>query len=1016
MSAPLYDSQFQGNRQAFDSLLQRLSAGLVTTFVGAGASVPLVPLWSTALKDMASRFHGDGKLVKVDFAYISKNIGANPLDAAGEIEECVGENAFRARLSSIFSVEPGKYTECHKKLIELGPRAIITTNYDDCLNSAYISVFGKQAAVFSSDEETQVVNWMRLQAENSTACPILHIHGISSRPNSMVITTKDYNKLYIHNRKHQFIEELWRSMSLLVVGFSFTDPFLNIFSQLSVADLAIENKHFAFVGYPGTSVVSTLERRSFERKYRLVPIFYPIKEDEDHSALITLLGFLLSKITPSANQPSKSLSPAAAVGSSYPPISSNRALLVEGLKQDFERNLMATAGSVLYVEPRLMDTPRSHLESETAQSISVDEMARSSDSFIVYTHPECGATSLGKRLAYEIARTQDADVTIRNSTSLPNYRAKLAKEFSTLTKTSQGRVLILDDFDIDCHNRMLKELMSIGIFNRFIMLSKYSPVSMSTIMPSQFSETGVPIKVAHLWHLSRDDIRSLTTQYMNTADTSFVTLAVDKIYGDLLNLCIPLTPTNVLMYLKVLGREHDFRPLNRVHIVERYVTDVLQTPQDAFRDSFPTRRKIEVISAFTYHMYTEKRNVFSVSAWHRFCDEYKKKTLSDFDDRKLLNEALSARIMIDSGGILYFKYRFFYTYFLCRHVSAKSDVLRSFIDGEDYASVYLATAVLSSLQSDNTYLVTTLCDRLEVVLNDFSERYFPKDFDPFREAFWPRNDKEQERVWKPIEEQIKKGPYSHNEIDRIKSSFLSELATEYQEVSFAQFDRYEQKLVMLSISLGEALVNSDDVAGDLKLRATKLVMQAFLVFLQVATILAPFLRKAKYLNWYGLLFINEEVSETKKFSDRELFRFTSGWISGLGQRLIEEIAAGKLGLVFKKLASEDVAEGFIGYLNSLCLIRSKPEGWSNDVENIIHKMPKDAFYLLKILHGLVDELQMEVNSLGNSYALQWLIARVHTKRHAGNTGNKSVQRTLDRLEKQNYFEVIAKNRERQPGT
>jgi hypothetical protein len=87
---------------------------------------------------------------------------------------------------------------------------------------------------------------------------------------------------------------------------------------------------------------------------------------------------------------------------------------------------MTVGGIVLYAEPRLMDRPRSLAEDDdgNAERISIEEIVCSKDSCVIYSPPECGATALGKRLAYEISRVQDAQVIIRSAASLPNYRAK----------------------------------------------------------------------------------------------------------------------------------------------------------------------------------------------------------------------------------------------------------------------------------------------------------------------------------------------------------------------------------------------------------------------------------------------------------------------------------------------------------------------------------------------------------------------------------------------------------------
>jgi hypothetical protein len=114
--------------------------------------------------------------------------------------------------------------------------------------------------------------------------------------------------------------------------------------------VALESTHFALIGQEQSGNVSLLQRKSFERKYKLSPVFYPMKNAEDHSALIDILKYLSSFVMLDAEfQPSEAKN-SSTVSALIATPSSNRVTLSDELKVEFERNLMTLGGGTFYTQ------------------------------------------------------------------------------------------------------------------------------------------------------------------------------------------------------------------------------------------------------------------------------------------------------------------------------------------------------------------------------------------------------------------------------------------------------------------------------------------------------------------------------------------------------------------------------------------------------------------------------------------------------------------------------------------
>jgi hypothetical protein len=494
---------------------------------------------------------------------------------------------------------------------------------------------------------------------------------------------------------------------------------------------------------------------------------------------------------------------------------------------------------------------------EAPSPIGIDQILSSSASFLISSPSESGGTTLCLRLRDELSRNRNVKVFLRDAQLLPSYRRKLEKEFAVDRNTGSGteKILILDNYAPSLHERLLKEICGLGFFSRYLIMANDSSPDAKILFPDN-----MPFKceLIYLWRISRPEIRILAQTLFESSDDYFISSVVDKVYGDLLALCIPLTPSNVIMYLSIIFRDGEFNPLNRVQIVERYLNKMLQGPGDLYSGSFTTKNKMDVISAFAYFLFKRRVGECRESDWYQFCADYKSNQLVEFDEVKLYNELRSSRIILLSGQRIFFKYRFFFAFFIARYVSARPKVLKDFIDAEQYLCVRGLVEAISGLSSDNTILVTELTNKLEDLTHSFATAYIPNDFDPFLAVRWAPREEQEDALWSEVAKSIESGPHNPAEMDEIKKSLVSEKMTKSQAVAFDKFGNAERRLVAFHLVLEDALKNCDELDGELKKRAARAVLLANFKLFQIATILAPVLFSQQFYNWNGVLFVNSK--------------------------------------------------------------------------------------------------------------------------------------------------------------
>lgn len=668
---------------------------------------------------------------------------------------------------------------------------------------------------------------------------------------------------------------------------------------------------------------------------------------------------------------------------------------------EFEQDLFNTPlGRRLYAEPRLMRiSQESHEPSQkVSERVPVADIVSSDQSFLIEAKPEYGATSLSKRLAFEIIN-QGGRALRKDARRLPTYKKKLEEEFEQVT--GSPATLILDNLSLEADERLIKEIRATNRFVRIIGITVARGIT-SSIQPQILGEDAIRL---HLWPMARDDIRGLACEVFSTGDQVFISKIVDKVYADLLALCIPLTAPTVIMYLRVLHREGEFHPLNRVDILARYLDEVLRKPSDAYAEAFNPKNKLDVVSLFVFDLYTRRVSVFDDRDWHEFIHNLKNRTLTEFNGKDLLDDMLSARVFQRFGDKISLKYSFFHDFLLGKHLASRSLALQSFLDKEDYLSRPAVIDVISGLSSDNDLLVRHLSSKMKVYLDQWSEKYFDETFDPLKTAIWP-DSSEDENLWASVAAEIEKAPRQVVEIDAIKTSLIDEARTADQRVRYQEFTKLEKDVFVTSRTLTDALINSQDVDGDVKLAALDGIFKGHLVSFQVGCMLAPVLARNSYLKWGGIAFLDFDTVTKDEDEAQTITNVTVALALSIGVTVGEILGSPKMAAIFNARRLKQ-GSGILELMNFHCILRAKGGAWTDALADIIKRIDKNAYYLSLMLTSLMHHLETEVLQTRDRESIKRLVATIQAKRTEKKQvpGSKLVRRMLDRMEEQDQFVI-----------
>lgn len=214
-------------------------------FVGAGLSQGAgLPSWADLVHELANELAGCPS-------------GANHCDIAQYYETEYGRNRLVQRLRDRLDTLKVSPTPVHDELVQLPVSAIFTTNYDDLLEKSlranscpFDLVIANVDVSFSSAHRLQLVK----------------LHGDLSQPESIVITTEDYERFTLQRPSlARLLATTLQTRTVLFLGYSATDLDL----RLILTQVRAESGRFARNLYTTqfnapSVVVKDLERRGLK--------------------------------------------------------------------------------------------------------------------------------------------------------------------------------------------------------------------------------------------------------------------------------------------------------------------------------------------------------------------------------------------------------------------------------------------------------------------------------------------------------------------------------------------------------------------------------------------------------------------------------------------------------------------------------------------------------------------------------------------------------------------------------
>jgi SIR2-like domain len=260
-------------------------------FIGSGISVwSGLPTWTSMIEELARYVESLGGDQKIIRAELEKG---DLLQAASYGIDFLTRQQIGKFIRSACRYGIAKPHEIHRKIVTLGPRCFITTNYDDLIEQSLRLWQPNRfyAPPVTNRHVTELAEIVHARAIDFVFKP----HGDASDNESIVLTREQYRQLLPQGERYVALDALkmlLASRPVVYLGFGLRDPDFSYIRDLLLNTYkGAVRDHYAVM-----PDVSSTERDYWRRNYGIHLVSYETKErsdkGRDHSALLELLDLV----------------------------------------------------------------------------------------------------------------------------------------------------------------------------------------------------------------------------------------------------------------------------------------------------------------------------------------------------------------------------------------------------------------------------------------------------------------------------------------------------------------------------------------------------------------------------------------------------------------------------------------------------------------------------------------------------------------------------------------------------
>ena len=187
----------------------------------------------------------------------------------------------------------------------------------------------------------------------------------------------------------------------------------------------------------------------------------------------------------------------------------------------------------------------------------------------------------------------------------------------------------------------------------------------------------------------------------------------------------PVFPSTVAVLVETLTRDHDFRPINKARLLDRYVECLLGRfeAEDVREGTFSSDDKIKLLSYIARNLLERDKSGLSHDQWKQDILEYEKAYLVKLP-RDLLDEFEEKGLLVSERGEITFRADYLFSYFVAHQMKSDDTFAQNLISGEGLYRHGDEAVFYAELEgTDTARVLEPLYEQVNILKNKLFEQY-----------------------------------------------------------------------------------------------------------------------------------------------------------------------------------------------------------------------------------------------------------------------------------------------------
>lgn len=410
-------------------------------------------------------------------------------------------------------------------------------------------------------------------------------------------------------------------------------------------------------------------------------------------------------------------------------------------------NTNSTAPKILediFVMPNIIIKTENEDEDKDILVKNLSEIIQSEKNYIIFGIKESGKTMILSKILLDILNIGVSQKYIPVCLDFPNISKNIEDNIRIYwgipklavndILSSNDVILLVDNitFDNDSLDKLsiLKKFFDKYPKSRFIgtSLQLYDddyPIS------SEYNEL-LKFELLKLKQFRSGQIKKLIKKWFPNNPQYDTPKKLNTLINAFLSFNLPRTPFAVSMFLWIIERQQNFKPLNNATLIEKFIEELLDKKNitGVLRETFDYENKIWLLSEIAYKMLNKENINYSIP-YSDLCfivEEHlrNRKFPKSYKSKNIINEILQLSILVEEGNDIRFRFSCFLEYFLVKKMQNTTCFLDYVLKEENYLKFSNEINYYTGLNRGSKDILKILINRLEYDYIEINEIVFSK--------------------------------------------------------------------------------------------------------------------------------------------------------------------------------------------------------------------------------------------------------------------------------------------------